>query len=251
MIYLIIILSLVIINAFFGGCFFHGFFLFLKDTVKQFYHRKIKKEIKPFDYYGVYLFCGRVGCGKTISMVEKAKRIKEKYPNVKIYSNFKTEISDGLITSWEQLELLNNCDKNGEEQGILFLFDEIHLTFSSQGWQAAPDDLLSYISLQRKNKKCIFCSSQVWTRVNKVIREQADYVIECKSFFKSRIVRNKYYLSEDYAVNGEQKDSGMRKRQVMKKYCFVSTDKLRGLYDTYEKISGLKNSKKQKTPASR
>ena len=28
--------------------------------------------------------------------------------------------------------------KNGVNQGILFLFDEIHLTFDSQGWRNAP-----------------------------------------------------------------------------------------------------------------
>lgn len=240
---LLIVVGVTALQIFFGGCFFSGFLLYLKDKVNDFYRYKIKKEVKPYDYYGVYLFCGRVGCGKTISMVEKAKRIKERYPNIKIYSNFDTDITDGIITYWEQIRDLTNRDQYGEEQGILFLFDEIHLTFSSQGWQAAPDDLLSYVSLQRKNKKCIFCSSQVWTRVNKVIREQADYVIECKSFFKSRIVRNKYYLQEDYAVNGEQKDSGMRKRQVMKKYCFTATDKLRGLYDTNEIIRGLKKRK--------
>lgn len=240
---LIIILVIIMLNIYFGGCFIKGYLLFLKDTVKQFYHRKIKKEIKPFDYYDVYLFCGRVGCGKTISMIEKANRIKQRYPKVKIYSNFDCDISDGKIEYWEQLRDLTNRDEMGNEQGILFLFDEIHLTFASEAWQAAPADLLSYISLQRKNKKCIFASSQVWTRVNKVIREQADYVIECKSFFKSRIVRNKYYLQEDYAVNGEQKDSGMRKRDVRLKYCFVATDKLRSLYDTNEIVRGLKQRK--------
>lgn len=240
---ILVIIIAVIFQMYFRGCFIQGFILFVKDKCKDFYRYRIKKEVKPYDYYGVYLFCGRVGCGKTISMIEKARRIKQRYPKVKIYSNFNTDISDGLITSWEQLELLENIDENGEEQGILFLFDEIHLTFSSQGWQTAPEDLLSYVSLQRKNKKCIFCSAQVWTRVNKVIREQADFVIECKSFFKSRIVRNKYYLQEDYAVNGEQKDSGMRKRQVMSNYCFVATDKLRRLYNTNEIIRGLKTRK--------
>lgn len=243
LILILIILILIILQIYFGGCFLQGFVLFIKDTIKHFYHFKIKKEIKPFDYYGVYLFCGRVGSGKTISMIEKAKRIKQLYPKVKIYSNFDCDISDGKIEYWEQVRDLTNRDEMGNEQGILFLFDEMHLTFSSESWQSAPADLLSYISLQRKNKKCIFASSQVWTRVNKVIREQSDFVIECKSFFKSRIVRNKYYLQEDYAVNGEQKDSGLRKRDVKRKYCFVATDKLRSIYDTNEIVRGLKQRK--------
>ena len=91
----------------------------------------------------------------------------------------------------------------------LFLFDEIHLTFDSQGWRNAPDNLLEYISLQRHLHKCIFGASQVWTRVNKVIKEQTDYVIECKSYFNARLIVNKCYTNENYQINGTQKDSGV------------------------------------------
>lgn len=237
----LLIVAIVILNIIFKGTFVPGLILCMKDKVQALFHRK---EPKPFDLYGVYLYCGRVGCGKTISMVARATQVKHLYPNVKIYSNFECDISDGVITSWEQLEDLHNFDKNGNEQGILFLFDEIHLTFSSQAWQTAPDNLLSYISLQRKNKKCIFCSSQVWTRVNKVIREQADYIIECKPFLGRRVIRNKYYLQEDYLVNGDQKSSGMRKRFVSKKAFVLCSDKLRSLYNTDEIIKGLDSAKR-------
>lgn len=232
-----LIIVFFVLNIYFKGTFLPGFILCFKDKIKSFFH---KKEPKQFDLYGVHLYCGRVGCGKTISMVARAAQVKHLYPNIKIYSNFNCSISDGIISSWQELEDLHNYDKHGNEQGILFLFDEIHLTFSSQGWQTAPDNLLSYISLQRKNKKCIFCSSQVWTRVNKVIREQADYVIKCKPFLGRRVVRNMYYLQEDYLVNGDQKSSGLRKRHVSKRAFVLCNDRLRNMYDTNEIIKGLK-----------
>lgn len=234
----LVILALLIMIMIFGFSFFPAFFLSLKDSFVKAATRR-HGEIPVFDLYGVHIFSGRVGCGKTISMVRRARAIKQKYPNVKIFANFSTSVADGFITCWEDILKAENIDKNGINQGILFLFDEIHLTFDSQGWRNAPDNLLEYISLQRHLHKCIFGASQVWSRVNKIIKEQTDYVIECKSYFNSRLIVNRCYTNEDYQINGTQKDSGQRKRPVVYKDTFTATDKLRGLYNTDEIIKGL------------
>lgn len=206
----------------------------------DFIYRVIKKdEIPVFNMYGVYLFCGRVGTGKTISMVNEARRIKKRYPNVKIMANFYTDVADGYISSWEDVYYSENIDDNGVNQGILFLFDEIHLTFDSQSWKNAPANLLEYVSLQRHLHKCIFGSSQVWTRVNKIIREQTDFIVECRCFFGKRLVRNVCYSQEEYQINGDLKDSGMRKRKSIYHYAFFASDKLRALYDTDEIVGAL------------
>lgn len=232
------ILALLIFIMIFGFSFFPAFFLSVKDNIIKSFTRK-RGEIPVFNMYGVHIFSGRVGCGKTISMVRRAQHIKRQFPNVKIYANFSTPIADGYINSWEDIVKIENFDKDGINQGVLFLFDEIHLTFNSQGWRNAPDNLLEYISLQRHLHKCIFGASQVWSRVNKIIKEQTDYVIECKSYFNARLIVNKCYTNEDYQINGTQKDSGQRKRPVVYKDTFTATDKLRGLYDTDEIIKGL------------
>jgi len=232
------ILVLLIFIMIFGFSFFSAFFLSLKDSFVKAFSRR-RGDIPVFNMYGVHIFSGRVGCGKTISMVRRAQRIKRHYPKVKIYANFSTPIADGYINSWEDIVKIENIDKDGINQGVLFLFDEIHLTFDSQGWRNAPDNLLEYISLQRHLHKCIFGASQVWSRVNKIIKEQTDFVIECKSYFNARLIINKCYTNEDYQINGTQKDSGQRKRPVVYKDTFTATDKLRSLYDTDEIIKGL------------
>ncbi len=239
------ILGLVFVLLKFGTAFFACLPLYIKDIYKSL--RSRKSGASPvFDIYGVHIFCGRVGCGKTISMVRRAQQLKRQYPNVKIYANFNTDVADGFITCWQDIVNLENIDDNGVNQGILFLFDEIHLTFSSQSWKTAPDNLLEYISLQRHMHKCIFGASQVWSRVNKVIKEQTDYVIECSSYFKHRLILNKTYSNEDYQINGAQKDAGVRKRPTLSKESFVATDKLRGLYNTDEIVKGLLLSQKTK-----
>lgn len=213
--------------------------LWLFDSLKSFVSRLVHRKQRVFDNYGVHIFCGRVGCGKTISMIRKAQIIKRLYPNVKIYSNFNCAVSDGLVTSWRDIVDIENIDSNGVNQGVLFLFDELHLTLSSQGWRDAPENLLEYISLQRHLHKCIYGTTQVWSRVNKIIREQTDTVTECRCWLGKRLVTNRTYTQEDYQINGDKKDSGSRHRPVLWRESFVAYDSLRKLYDTDEIISSL------------
>lgn len=233
----VFILVNIILVFIFGFSLYPAIFTMFKDAFRE----AVKKDDDPiFNMYGVYLFCGRVGTGKTISMVNRARDIKKRFPKVKIYANFTCSIADGFITCWEDVLNLKNIDeKTGINHGILFLFDEIHLTFDSQSWKKAPANLLEYISLQRHFHKCIFGASQVWSRVNKVIREQSDYIVECKTFFGKRLIRNVVYEQEEYLINGDQKEAGMRKRPCIERYCFFASDKLRGLYNTDEIIGGL------------
>lgn len=209
------------------------------DSLKAFFTRLIHRKKRVYNGYGVHIFCGRVGSGKTISMIRIAQNIKRKYPNVKIYSNFNCAVSDGLVTSWRDIVDIENIDNDGVNQGVLFLFDELHLTLSSQGWRDAPDNLLEYISLQRHLHKCIYGTTQVWSRVNKIIREQTDTVTECKCWLGKRLVTNRTYTQEDYQINGDKKDSGTRHRPVLYRESFVAYDSLRNLYDTDEIIGSL------------
>lgn len=206
------------------------------DTFKEILHIN---QPRVFDRYGVYLFCGRVGCGKTISMVNEARRLKRRFPKVKIYANFHCKLADGMISDWKDLLNIENIDENGVNQGVLFLFDEIHLTFDSQSWKSAPANLLEYISLQRHFHKCIFGSSQVWSRVNKILREQTDFVVECSNYFGKRLIKNVLFTQENYQINGDLKDAGMRKRKNYNKYFFYASNELRSLYDTDEIVGSL------------
>ena len=231
-----VLISVVVLYIVFGHDVYIAIYRFLVDVGNRIVARR---TARPFDMYGVYLYCGRVGTGKTISMVRRAARIKKRYPKVKIYANFHTEVADGYINTWRDILDITNYDEDGVNQGVLFLFDEIHLTFSSRSWKDAPANLLEYISLQRHFHKCIFGSSQVYTRVDKVIREQADWIVECKTYFGKRLVRNRTYSQEEYLVNGDLKNSGIRKRHHVSNFCYYASDKLRSLYNTDEIVTGI------------
>lgn len=69
--------------------------LFIKDLIGM--------DRKVFHGYGFWCFCGLGGSGKTLSMVEYLLRIKEKYPKVKILTNFSFDLADSRIESWKDL----------------------------------------------------------------------------------------------------------------------------------------------------
>ena len=77
-------------------------------------------------------------------------------------------------------------------------------------------------------------------RCTKIIREQVNYIIDCKAYFNSRLIVNKCYTKENYLINGEQGSAGTRKRPKEWKETFCATDELRSLYDTEEIVKGLK-----------
>ena len=147
-IYITVPLAVVFSFAYFGTPLLKALPLFFKDTFKKIIGA-FKREPKPFDMYGVYLYNGLGGNGKTISMVNKAVEIKRKFPKVLIMGNFHANIIDKYFDKWEDILNTENIDENGVNQGVLILFDEMHLTLNSQGWRNAPDELLEYISLQR------------------------------------------------------------------------------------------------------
>lgn len=220
-----------------------------------------------FNGFGFWLFCGLGGSGKTLSMVEYLDRVSSRYPDLKVFTNFRCDVAHAQIESWQDIldcenyslvpvdvfefDRLAPCNRYSRglsyykkiHHGIIFGFDEIHLTFASQRWESAPDNMLEYISQQRKLHKQIVASAQVFSRVDKKLREQTNFVIECKSVFWGRWVFNKYFNTTEYISNDEKMDSGNRKRKRSKRYSFVGTNRIRDLYDTYQVMVDLRSGK--------
>lgn len=215
---------------------FGHFIQFLKWKLKDIKRSvKLKKSgVRPFSPYGLKMFCGRQGSGKTVGMVWYLDQIRKKYPKCHIYTNFDYAYQTKPLESL--LDLLNL--RNGED-GVVFALDEIQNEFSSAVSKDFPESLLSEITQQRKQKVCILASSQVFTRVAKPLREQCYEVIECRTFF-GRWTRLKSYDGDDYcsiidSYNAEKKFK-LPKKWVQS---FIQTDDLRDSYDTYAKVLRL------------
>lgn len=67
---------------------------------------------QKFNLFGVTIFCGRQGSGKTIGIVEELERIKYKYPKCLICTNIHYIRQDIPLVDWRQLlEIRNGEDR--------------------------------------------------------------------------------------------------------------------------------------------
>lgn len=177
---------------------------------------------KKIDYplYGIWVYCGKQGSGKTLSMVRQAYIINKKYNNVVMKSNFNLPFTQYIRNFEEVFPLKRAC----------VCIDELGIIANSKKSKEENTLLLKCTAQNRKNRRLILTSCQNYYQCNKDIRTQATYIIDCYCLFK-RVYINRYYVP---LVDNE----GNIKHTLSSKIdFFVATDKLYELYDTMEVIS--------------
>lgn len=112
---------------------------------------------------GTRVYTGHQGCGKTLSLTKYAFDVKELFPKSKVFSNVKLfGIKYYPISDTTSLKSAINCS-NGSN-GVLILLDEAHLYFGRK--DGIPLDLLTCISQQRKDRRRLVFSSQIWEELD-------------------------------------------------------------------------------------
>lgn len=196
---------------------------FFIEIPRRFMLDKFEKEPYYFEPRGIHMFCGEQGSGKTISCVEMMLRIQKQYPKAKMISNFGVSTEDDELIEWEQLLEYNNGHK-----GVIVGIDEIQNWFMS-GKNQLPEGMLEIVTQNRKHNRILCCTAQVFTRVNKAIREQVTLVYEPHTFlgcFTIVVIYKPIFDSEGVVL----------KRKYRGLYSFVHTDEIRNAYDTYKAI---------------
>lgn len=231
------ILFKIFILVFVGWCIFARRFLFSLPSLIYWWFKDIKNlDRNLFNQYGLRLYCGRQGSGKTMGMVYDLEQYRRRYPKVKIYTNFGYRSQTAPLKSLNDLinpDLLNGTD------GVIFAIDEIQNEFSASTSRDFPESLLSQITQQRKQRICILASSQVFNRIAKPLREQCFIVVECKTI-GGRYTKLNYIDADDY-ISYADNPTPKKRLKLRKKYkkSFVQTDALRDCYDSYELIKRL------------
>ncbi len=195
---------------------------------------KHKGEFKEF---GFTFFVGRQGAGKTISMVWYLEKMKALYPDCLVVANFDYYQADRIMTDWRDLLTIRNGTK-----GVIFAIDEIHSEYDSSKWADIPEDLLSEISQQRKQRVKIIASAQFFGRVAKPLREQAVSVVACRTMF-GRLTLNREYDALEYISVIDNPLAAGQKIKPLRKTSFVQSDYLRRCYDTYAKVERMRKAK--------
>ena len=184
----------------------------------------INRVPDDFREYGIRMVCGEQGSGKTITVVYLLQKWAQQYPNMKTITNMNYAHENAQLTHWKDIMTLNNGTK-----GVAVVIDEIQTWFSSLQSKDFPIEMLTELSQQRKQRKVILGTAQVFSRIGKPIREQTHLVYIPKTYFGClthvRITKAHYWNDK------EQKFT-----KYEGSFFFVHTDEIRNAFDTYQKI---------------
>lgn len=209
--------------------------------------RKDKDLFRPS---GTQVYVGRQGSGKTVSAVYHAIKLKKRYPKCIIVSNLKLNFLEAveaidylrdssLFNPKKQYVLFNSMytlervlvGVNNDKFGVVYIIDEIHTYFNALESKNIPMFVFTEISQQRKQRKLIIGTSQLFMRAAKPLREQCDNVIVCSTLMGVLTLQKAYdgeTLEQDYSgrLIGDKRKTGF----------FIHTREIRNAYDTYQKV---------------
>jgi len=212
-----------------------------------------RKDKSFFWPNGTQVYCGRQGSGKTISAVKHTLDLKKRYPKAIIVSNInlhyfeqktfqnKHELAHHLhqfepekeyiyFQTMSELEIALTQVNNGYN-GVIYLIDEIHTYFNALDSKNIPMFIFTEISQQRKQRKLIVGTSQLFLRMAKPFREQCDNLIVCNTLFGFFTLQKAYdgmTLTQDFdgSLSGKMKKIGW----------FFHRRYIRKAFDTYQKV---------------
>lgn len=192
-----------------------------------------------FPYNGLCIFCGAQGSGKTLSMVQAAYKLACDYPKMLIVTNV---ILTGFPFPERIYPFVDDEDlerySNGYE-GVLFLIDEIHTLYNSLQSKNVDPAVMAQICQQRKQRKMIMGTSQVFGRIAKPFREQFKYAVICQNFLK--------YIQWNGVIRGDKVvDAGDGSVDATVEFhkLWFHRPELYGMYDTYAVIKREDKDKK-------
>lgn len=192
--------------------------------------RDVRDKSKKYPY-GVWLYVGLPGRGKTLSIVEYLDRVRAQYKDeILIVTNFHYRDQDQELKGWR--DLIKEYDRP-----VVFALDEVQLTFGSREWSDFPREMVTMLTQNRKMRKQLVCSTQSFERVDKVFRELTQYVIECRCVM-GRWVFQRAFETSDYMQGVDPKVGKVRHRSW--RYSFIATDEIREKYNTMLRLDDLK-----------
>ena len=230
------------------------------------YKRNFAKEHPYFfNPCGTLIFSGPQGSGKTLSGVDYVTRVLQEYPlcilctntefrdfpfNARIVQAGKEFVIvsfDGELVTPQYIADKNNAGENyrccieytgldclkwvnNGEYGVIFFIDEFHLELNSLESKNVDIEVMVEISQQRKQRKHIVGTSQVFTRLAKPLREQIKNVVDCHCLFG--------LFQYNLIIDGEKstEEDGKLKAVVTGKSFFFHTPEMYERYDTYAKM---------------
>lgn len=205
----------------------------MKKFIDYLNYKREFRRLHPDYFYpdGLFCFVGPQGSGKTLSAVNYVYNLMSRYPKCILVTNL-------MLSKYpfdnERVFPFNNNDDftryNNSEYGVIFLIDEIQLYLNSLESKNINMDVMNQMSQQRKQRKHIVCTSQVFSRLAKPLREQFSSVVLCRNYFQ--FLQKNQVIDRDSIDVNKSDDSHLEGRVMMSTW-FVHSPIYYKRYDTY------------------
>lgn len=173
------------------------------------------KPVARTDEYGHYLYTGKQRSSKTVSMIWYMEQLKKKYQKkgykVFVYSNF------GIGIQFDRHSLFKYLDQIVYKPKIvhIFMIDEIHSWFPKDTKDSQIlrdiDRLTGQFSQLGKRQIYVLSTAQVYGRLNKNLREQCLYMVNCRLSMFNKCI-NEFIPGDDIMCDELGRWSGIPKK---------------------------------------
>lgn len=170
-----------------------------------------------------------------MSAVQFIEQLTFDYPKAILVTNTEMKNINFLTEVVEYKGLDSLLEIENGENGVIYFIDEIHLEMNSLESKNLSMDTIVELSQQRKQRKLIVGTSQVFMRMAKPLREQVKNVIICKNFF--RLLQVNRYVDNEFAYEKDGKLCSDRSKM----FFWFHSPRLYNSYDTYAKMKRYKN----------
>lgn len=225
----------------------------VKDIYYYFKHKKYN-ECHEFGKIRMNVAAGDqvFGCGKTLSLVKFARHIYKKYNGLQVWDSkagkFCTQhihiisnvnLYDIPYIEWESEEQFTNLEQYGfpDQDITIFLLDEIGTIFNSRTFRTnISPEFLTKLLQSRKNKMCLYSTSQRFLFTDKILRESCSTVTTCRKFWR-------FITLSDYNAYDLENTTNPALLKPIRSSIWLAKDEDYNSYDTEQLIEKLKRNK--------
>lgn len=212
----------------------------LLESIDLFHYIK-NRGWGQFEGWGLHLYVGAFGAGKTCSMVQRAYSICRQYNSVSVVTN----INLYNFPPWTKIyPLRTTADILNAPPNTLVVIDEIGTIFNSRDFvgkskECVPKILFQHLCQCRKRHMQILATTQRWNFLDKQLRDITATVRVTRSHFAHPFTR----ICTVYTYDAPEYDlaftNPMYPLRALGASVYCQTNALRSRYDTAQLVDNM------------
>jgi hypothetical protein len=212
---------------------------FLLLEIRDFIEYIKTRGWETFEGWGLHVYVGKFGAGKTCSMVQRAYGLASRYKSLTIVTNLQLF---GFPEYTKILPLNAPDDILNAPDNTLVLIDEIGTIFNSRDFaskDSIPKILFQHLCQCRHRHMMILATSQRWNFLDKQLRDITATVNVTRSHFGHPFTRIATVWTYDAVEYDLSFTNPMYPVKPLCALVYLQTNKVRSHYDTKEMVSTL------------